>query len=129
MPSCNTCEKPAKERNSIICNFSFSKIYLRCNYLNYVDSQYIKYSNTEWWPKKYCNCLFLFYINNHKLFSLFSDQAFCSTESAENWQYINNLNQIILMTFNILSNQQIFILMPFLFQSQESVKISNQYLI
>ena len=32
---------------------SVTKVHLKCNYLNYVDSQYIKFSNKRW---HYYNC-------------------------------------------------------------------------
>ena len=41
---CNTCGKSVKDRYSIKCNLCLAKVHLRCNYLNYVDSQYIKFS-------------------------------------------------------------------------------------
>ena len=40
-PSCNTCEKSVRDRSSITCNLCYSKVHLKCNYLNYVDSRYI----------------------------------------------------------------------------------------
>lgn len=47
--SCNTGEKSVIDRNLITCNIYLSKVNLKYNYLNNVDSQcIIKYSNKEW---------------------------------------------------------------------------------
>ena len=46
--SCNTFEKSVKNRNSVACNLCHWKVYLKCNYLRYVEYQYIKYSRK--WP-------------------------------------------------------------------------------
>ena len=43
MSAFNTCGKSVKDRNSIKCNLSLTKVHLKCNYLNYVDSQYFMY--------------------------------------------------------------------------------------
>ena len=48
MSTCNTCGKSVKDRNSIKCNLCLTKVHLKCNYLNYVDSQYITFSNKTW---------------------------------------------------------------------------------
>ena len=84
MSACNTCEKSVKDRNSIKCNLCLIKVHLKCNYLNYIDSQYIKFSN------KTCHCykcskdLFPFTtINNFKLYSLLSDRFYCNSDSDE----------------------------------------------
>ena len=45
MSTCNNCGKSVKDRNSIKCSLCLTKVHLKCNYLNYVDSQYIKFSN------------------------------------------------------------------------------------
>ena len=45
MSACNTCEKSIKDRNSIKCNLCLTKVHIKRNYLNYVDSQCIKFSN------------------------------------------------------------------------------------
>ena len=37
--------KPVKDRNFIKCNLYLTKVHLKCNCLNYVDSQYTKFSN------------------------------------------------------------------------------------
>ena len=34
----SACGKSVKDRNSIKCNLSLTKVHLKCNYLNYVDS-------------------------------------------------------------------------------------------
>ena len=67
--------------SNVIC---LPKVHLKCNYLKYVDSQYITFSNKTW----HCyNCrkdLFSFTtINNFKLYSLFSDRFYCNSDSNE----------------------------------------------
>ena len=50
---CNTCGKSVKDQNSIQCNLCQTKVGLKSIYLNYVNSQNIKFSNKTW----YCyNC-------------------------------------------------------------------------
>ena len=80
--ACSTCGKSDKDRNSIKCNLCLTKVHLKCNYLNYVDSQYIKFSN------KTCHCyncskdLFPFTtINKCKVYPLFSDKIYCNSDS------------------------------------------------
>lgn len=46
--SCNTFEKFVEDRNSVTCNLCHWKVYLKCNYLRYVEYQYLKYSSK--WP-------------------------------------------------------------------------------
>ena len=83
--SCNTCEKSFNKRNSIVCKFCHSKVHLKYNYLNYVESQYLKYSNKEWQCIECCNNLFTFtQKNNYKQFGLFSGQSFCNKDSNQN---------------------------------------------
>ena len=84
MSTCNTCGKSVKDRNSIKCNLCLTKMHLKCNYLNYVDSQYITFPNKTW----HCyNCnkdLFpLTMINNFKLYSLLSYRFYCNSDSNE----------------------------------------------
>ena len=84
MSACNTCGKSVKERNSIKCNLCLTKVHLKCNYLNYVDSQYIKFSNKTWHCYNCSKDLFPFTtINNFKLYSLFSDRFYCDSDSNE----------------------------------------------
>ena len=69
---------------SIKCNLYLTKVHVRWNYLNYVDSQYIKFSNKTW----HCyNCnkdLFLFTaVKSIKLYSLLSDRFYCNSYSYE----------------------------------------------
>ena len=54
MTTCNTCRrKSVKDRYSIKCNLCQVKLHLKCNYVNYVESQRFKLSNKAW----YCyNC-------------------------------------------------------------------------
>ena len=59
--------------------------YQKCNYLNYVESQNIKLFTREWLCIKFWDNIFPFtQLNNYKLFSLFSGQYFCNTDSNEN---------------------------------------------
>ena len=98
MSACNTCGKFVKDRNSIKCNLSLTKVHPKCNYLNYVDSQYIKFSNKTW----HCyNCSKDLYplttINNFKLYSLLSDRFYCNSDSNEWWLTLkppNNLSHL-----------------------------------
>ena len=98
MSACTTCGKSVKDRNSIKCNLCLTKVHLKCNYLNYVDSQYIKFSNKTW----HCyNCSKDFYplttINNFKLYSLLSDRFYCNSDSNEWWLTLkppNNLSHL-----------------------------------
>ena len=56
--------------------------YQKCNYLNYVESQNVKFFTKEWLCIKCWNKIFPFTrLNNQKLFSLF---YFCNTDSNEN---------------------------------------------
>ena len=82
MSTYNTCRKSVKDRNSIKCNLCLTKVHRKCNYLNYVDSQYIKFSNKRW-PCYSCNKnLFPFTtINNFRLYSLLSDRFYCNSDS------------------------------------------------
>ena len=84
MSACNTCGKSVKDRNSIKCNLCLTKVHLKCNYLNYVDSEYIKFSNKTWHCYNCSKDLFPFTtINNFKLYSLFSDRFYCDSDSNE----------------------------------------------
>ena len=84
MSACNTCGKSVKDRNSIKCNLCLTKVHLKCNYLNYVDSQYIKFSNKTLHCYNYSKDLFPFTtINNFKLYSFFSDRLYCNVDSNE----------------------------------------------
>ena len=78
-----TCEKSGKDRNAIKCDFSLTEVHLRCNYLNYVDSQYIKFSSKTW-DCFNCSKLIPFHIiSNFKLYPLLSVKIYCD----------NNLNE------------------------------------
>ena len=84
MSACNTSGKSVKDRNSIKCNLCLTKVHLKCNYLNYVDSQYIKFSNKTWHCYNCSKDLFPFTtINNFKLYSLLSDRFDCNSDSNE----------------------------------------------
>ena len=84
MSACNTCGKFVKDRNSIKCNLSLTKVHPNCNYLNYVDSQYIKFSNKTWHCYNCSKDLFpLATINNVKLNFLLSSRFYCNSDSNE----------------------------------------------
>ena len=84
MSACNTCGKSVKDRNSIKNNLCLTKVHLKCNYLNYVDSQFIKFSNITWHCSNCSKDLFPFTaINNFKLYSLFSGRFYCNSDSNE----------------------------------------------
>ena len=82
MSACNTCGKSVKDRNYILCNLCLTKIHLKCNYLNYVDSQYMKLLQLHCYG---CNKdLFPFTrTNNFKIYSLLSDRFYCNSDSNE----------------------------------------------
>ena len=71
--------------NSIKCNLCLTKVHLKCNYLNYVNSQYIKFSNKIWHCYNCSKDLFPFTTvkNNFKLYSLLSDRFYCNSDSNE----------------------------------------------
>ena len=82
MSACNNCGKSVKDRTSIKCSLCLTKVHLKCNYLNYVDSQYIKFSNKTWRCYNCSKDLFPFTtINNFELYSLLSDRFYCNS----NW--------------------------------------------
>ena len=84
MWACNTYGKSVKDRNSIKCNLCQIKVNLKCNYLNYVDSHYIKFSSKTWHCYNFNKDLFPFTaINNFKLYSLLSDRFYCSNDLNE----------------------------------------------
>ena len=84
MSACSTCGKSVKDISSIKSNLCLIKVHLKCNCLNYVDSQYIMFSNKTW----HCfNCstdlLPFTIINNFKLSPLLSDKIYCQGDSHE----------------------------------------------
>ena len=79
MSACNTCGKSVKDRNSIKCNLCLTKVHLKCNYLNYVDSQYITFSNRTWHCYNCSKDLFPF----TTISSLLSDRFYCNIDSDE----------------------------------------------
>ena len=82
MSACNTCGKSVKDRNFIKCNLCLTKVHLKWNFLNYVDSQYVKFSNKTWQCYNCNKDLFPFTsINNFKLCSLLSDRFYCKSDS------------------------------------------------
>ena len=84
--ACNTCGKSVKDRNYIKYDICLTKLHLKGNYLNYVESQYIKFSNKTWHFYNYNKDLFPFTtINNFKLYSLLSDRFYCNSDSNESY--------------------------------------------
>ena len=84
MSACNTYGKLVKDRNSIKCNLCLTKVHLKYNYLNYADSQYIKFSNKTWHCYSFSKDLFPFTtINSFKLYSLLSARFYCNSDSNE----------------------------------------------
>ena len=84
MSACSTCGKSVKDRSSIKCNLCLTKVHLKCSYLNYVDSQYIKFSNKTWHCYNPMIDLFPFTtINDFKLYFLLSDQFYCNSDLNE----------------------------------------------
>ena len=74
MSACNTCEISVKDRNSIIYNLCLTNVHLTCNYLTYVDSQYITFSDKTW----HCyNC-------SKNMFP-FATINYCNSDSNESW--------------------------------------------
>ena len=77
------CEKFGKYSNSIKCNHSLTKVLQICNYLNYVDSQFMKFS------KKHditTNDLLPFTtINSFKLYPLLRGRIYCHSDWNESW--------------------------------------------
>ena len=103
MSACNTCGKSVKDRNSIKCNFCLTKVHLKCYYLNYDESQYIKFLNKTCQCYNYSKDLFTFKtINNFKLYSLLSDKNYYNSDSSESllvlkppksfWHLFNEFN-------------------------------------
>ena len=59
---------------------------LICNYLNHVDSQYIKKSKQVWHCFNLCKNVFLFtLINNYKLYHILSEKHHCDDQNFSNW--------------------------------------------
>ena len=84
MSACNTYGKSVKDSNSIKCNLCQIKAHLKVNYLNYVDTQYIKFSNKTWHCYNCSKNLFSFpSINNFKVYPLLSDKNYCKCFSNE----------------------------------------------
>ena len=92
MSVCNTCRKSVKDRNSIKCNLCLAKVHLKRNYLNYVDSEYIKFSNKTWHGYNCSKDLFPFTtINNLKLYSFI---LYCNRNSNESQKPPKNLSHL-----------------------------------
>ena len=84
MSAYNTCGISVKCRNSKKCNLCLTRVHLKCKYLNYVDSPYIRFSNKTWHCYICSKDLFPFTtINNFKLYSLLSDRLYCNSDSNE----------------------------------------------
>ena len=84
--NCNTCGKSVEDRNSIKCNFCQTKVHLNCTYLNYVDSQYIKFSNKIWHCYNCSKNLSPFTaINKYMLYLFLSDKYYCNNDSNDSY--------------------------------------------
>ena len=91
MSACNTCGKSVKDRNSIKCNLCQAKVHLKCNDLNYVESQYINLSNKAGHCYKCYKNLFPFTLINHfKLYPFLSDKNYCNSDSNELYLALNS---------------------------------------
>ena len=81
---CNACEKSVNDRNALQCSLCQKDVHLKCNELNYVDSQMIKKLNKFWYCFKCCKNAFPFTsLNNFKLHNLLSDKRFCDIEPTD----------------------------------------------
>ena len=86
MLACNTHGKSVKERNSFKRNLCLTKVHLKYNYLNYVDSQYINFSNKIWHCYNSIKYLFSFTTtNNFRLYPLLSDKNYCYSDSNQSY--------------------------------------------
>ena len=120
--ACNTCKKSFKDRNSIKCNLCLTKVHLKCNYLNYVDSQYIKFSNKTWHCYNCSKDLFPFTtINNFKFCFLLSHRFYCNSNSNESCLTLKPLKSLshLFIEFNSFSSD--------INNSPENVINSNYY--
>ena len=81
---CNVCVKSVNNRNGLKCSLCQQNVHLKCNDLNYVDSQMIKKLNTSWYCLKCCTHIFPFTsLNNFKLHTLLSNKRFCDIEPTD----------------------------------------------
>ena len=78
MSACNTFGISGKHRNSIKCNLCLAKANLKRSSLNYVDSQYIKFSNKTWHYYKWNKNLFPFTIKII-LSSILCERFYCNS--------------------------------------------------
>ena len=84
--ACSTCNKTVSHRNSITCAQFFKPIHLKCNNLNFVDSQLIQNSNSSWFCLHSSNNIFPFTnFTNKKVQSAFSNREYHVDD------YIDNL--------------------------------------
>ena len=80
-----------------------TKVHLKCNYLSYVDSQYIKISNKTWHCYNCSRNLFSFATNNFMHYPLVSDRNYCDKDSTDSCLALkpkNYLKRICLVNFN-----------------------------
>ena len=67
-------------------NLCLTKAHLKYTYLNYVDSQYIKFSHKTWHCYNRSKDLFPFAtINNFILYPLVSDRIYCNSDLNESY--------------------------------------------
>ena len=81
---CNSCEKSVNNRNSLKCSLCQQDVHIKCNDLNYIDSQIIKKSEKLWYCLSCCENIFPFTsINNYKLHTLLFNKKFCDIEPTD----------------------------------------------
>ena len=123
MSAYNTCEKSVKDRISIKCNLCLRKVHLKCNYLNYVDPQYIKFSNKTWHRYNCNKYLFPFTtINNFKLHPLLIDRTYCNSDQLQTLKEFTDKSSLSLFHMNTCSLSKNMILNT-LFSQQRLILI------
>ena len=95
MLACNKCGKSVKDFKFFKCNLCLTKVNLKRNFLNYFDSQCIKFLNKTWHCYICSNDLFsLTTINNFSFYPLLSDRIYCNSDSIEPCLTLNNLSNL-----------------------------------
>ena len=81
MSACKSCWKSFKDRNSIKSSLSLIKVRLKCNYLNYVYFQFVKFSNKTSIAATAVKICFPFtIINKFKIYPLLSDKNYYNSD-------------------------------------------------
>ena len=104
--SCNASGKSGKYRNSVKCDLCQTTVHLKCAYLNYVDSQYIVFSNKTWHCYNCSKKLFPFTtLNNYMLYPLLIDKNYCNNDPNGSCLALKNIQRICLCSeFNHFSS-------------------------